>query len=75
MKIKHAQDGALVPIGEAARMTSLSPDTLRRYADKGLIPVYRTPANHRRFKVADLRKIISRDAGTVGLVKAGDEAA
>lgn len=63
MEGKHAQEeDALVPIGEASRITHLSPDTLRRYAKQGVLPVYRTPANHRRFKISDLQKLIRNDA-------------
>lgn len=38
-----------VPLREAIRKLGVSKDTLRKYADEGLIPSIRTPTNHRRF--------------------------
>lgn len=54
-------DDDLVSIAEAAKIADVHPNTLRRWSDTGLIPLYRTPSNRRRFKVADLRNIIRRD--------------
>ena len=35
-------------------MLSVYPTTLRRWADSGSIPYFRTPGRHRRFRTADL---------------------
>ncbi|MEZ4860670.1 MAG: helix-turn-helix domain-containing protein [Caldilineaceae bacterium] len=37
--------------------------TLRTWADKGEIQVFRTPGGHRRFSVADLRRFLEERAG------------
>jgi excisionase family DNA binding protein len=36
---------------DAARILQVSPDTVRRHADSGRIPCWRTPGGHRRFKL------------------------
>ncbi len=45
-------------IGEAAKYLGVFDLSLRRWAARGLIKVYRTPGGHRRFKRADLDKLI-----------------
>src|SRR5947209_20567617 len=47
--------GTTVGLGEAAALTGLSVSTLRRWADEGRLPSYRTQGGHRRFRVEDLR--------------------
>lgn len=44
----------LLSIGDAARMLGVSVDTLRRYANDGLIPVVRTLGGQRRFRLVDV---------------------
>lgn len=63
MEVTHTQDtDELVTVSEAARIAHVSNDTIRRYADKGLLPVFRTPANHRRFRVTDVQSLIKPQA-------------
>lgn len=63
MKVTHTQDAdELVTISEAARLAHVSADTLRRYGERGIITVYRTPSNHRRFRVGDVLTLNKRDA-------------
>lgn len=38
-----------VGLGEAARLLGITPQTLRRWADRGQIASYTTPGGHRRF--------------------------
>ena len=45
--------------------------TLRTWADKGDIPVFRTPGGHRRFSLADLRRFLDERAGQTGSADAG----
>jgi excisionase family DNA binding protein len=52
---EHDPAEAFVGIVEGARIARVSENTLRRWADSGRIPVYRTPGNQRRFKVSELR--------------------
>ena len=44
-------------LSRAASYLGVHPITLRRWADQGGIPVMLTPGGHRRFAVADLRRL------------------
>lgn len=55
--IDHDTEGRYVPIREAAMITSIQPQVLRKYADEGTIKSYKTPSGHRRFSYDDLQKI------------------
>lgn len=50
-------DEDLVPVTAAAKIIGVSRTTMRKYADEGLVPSQRTPTNHRRFRVGDLRRL------------------
>lgn len=52
-------DDALVALGPGAKIVGVSRTTLRKYADEGRLPVFRTPSNQRRFRVADLRALLA----------------
>lgn len=54
-------DDDMVGTIEGAEVAGVSPNTLRRWADLGRIPAYRTPGNLRRFKVGDLRNHTRRE--------------
>jgi DNA-binding transcriptional MerR regulator len=56
---KSYPDDALVALGPGAQIIGVSRTTLRKYADDGLLPVFRTPTGQRRFLVADLRALIT----------------
>lgn len=74
MGVTHTQsDDELVTVSEAARISFLSIDTIRRYADKGILPVSRTPTNHRRFRRSDVEALIT--GSTASTVPAVDAAA
>jgi diguanylate cyclase (GGDEF)-like protein/excisionase family DNA binding protein len=49
--------GATVTLGEAAEACGVSTSTVRRWADTGRIAVVRTSGGHRRFPVAELRRL------------------
>ena len=40
----------------AAELLSVSPDTVRRWADRGILTSYRLPSGHRRFEPAKVLK-------------------
>ena len=44
----------IVGIAEAARRLGVHQNTLRKWADEGIIPTLRLPSGYRRFTVADL---------------------
>jgi excisionase family DNA binding protein len=50
--------GATVGLNQAATITGLSVSTLRRWADEGRLPSYRTQGRHRRFRVEDLQRAL-----------------
>jgi diguanylate cyclase (GGDEF)-like protein/excisionase family DNA binding protein len=52
-----AAGGATVTLGEAAIACGVSASTVRRWADTGRIAVVRTSGGHRRFPVAELRRL------------------
>ena len=53
--------GDMLTVAEAAEYLGVHAATVRRWADGGDLPAYRTPTNHRRFKVADLDKAIAAE--------------
>ena len=48
---------------EACDFLGVHYTTLRSWADKGEISVFRTPGGHRRFSLADLRRFLDERAG------------
>jgi DNA-binding transcriptional MerR regulator len=52
------EDQLLTP-GEAARRYKRTPETLRRWADEGLVPCGRTETGVRVFKASDLDKFVA----------------
>jgi len=63
-----------LPLGKASRMLGVDPDTLRRWADEGRVPVFTTPGGHRRFERRALeRLVVTRQTGALGgLAAVGD---
>ena len=52
-----------VPVHEAAEALDVSPDTIRRWAKKGLIKSTRSPLNHRLFSLDELHRLQAKLAG------------
>jgi excisionase family DNA binding protein len=55
----EAMSGVTVSAGEAARRLGVSPATIQRWADGGVLHAERTPGGHRRIYVTELRRLIS----------------
>ena len=53
----EVEAGIYVPIREAVNITSIPPQSLRKYADEGAIKSYKTPSGHRRFLYEDLQRM------------------
>jgi excisionase family DNA binding protein len=52
-------------LGPAARMLGVDPDTLRRWADDGLVEAFVTPGGHRRFDRTEIDRLLdARHPGT-----------
>ncbi len=66
----------LLTINEAARRLGIHQNTLRTWADKGLVPHVKLPSGHRRFRPADIDRL-RREWGLADEEDAGsrDEAA
>ena len=48
----------LLTLGETAKILDVHPATVRRYANKGILPHIRTPGNQRRFKLSDVLRFL-----------------
>ena len=55
-------------LDEAAKKLSVHPATLREWADKGRIRMYRTPGGHRRFSAEDVLAMGSEPAPDLALL-------
>jgi len=54
----------------AERFTGLSPDTLIRYVRRGILTLFRTDGDHRRYKLSELRALCAAlDRHPAGVVK------
>lgn len=51
------QPQRLLTISQAAARLGIHPDTLRAWADKGLVPVVRTPTGYRRFDPEEIDRV------------------
>lgn len=54
----------LIRIAEAAALIGVHPNTLRAWADKGLVPVTRLPSGYRRFTTEQIEQIREQMSGT-----------
>ncbi len=52
-----AEQDAYLGAGEAARILEVSPKTVSRWSDKGLIPCITTLGGHRRFRRSTVEQI------------------
>ena len=55
----------LLTVSQAAARLGVHPDTLRAWADKGHVPVVRTPTGYRRFDPVEIDRV-RQDMGLVG---------
>lgn len=47
-------------LAETAKLLEVCPATVRRYADKGVLPHHRTPGNQRRFKLRHVLEYLEK---------------
>lgn len=59
-------------LAETAKILEVCPATVRRYADRGLLPHHRTPGNQRRFKLREVLEFLARADRSV-VESVGDE--
>jgi excisionase family DNA binding protein len=48
----------LISVGEAAAYLGVSPASLRKWSNSGVVPTYRTPGGQRRYRVEDLEEFM-----------------
>ena len=46
----------LLTISEAAAMLGISPNTLRRWADQGVVKTIKLPSGYRRFELTEIER-------------------
>lgn len=64
-QLTYPARGHWLSLKEASELLGIHFTTLRKWADDGLIRVFRTPGGHRRFSVADLRHFLETRANHV----------
>lgn len=53
----HAMRDDVITAGAAAEILGVSRESVRRYADAGLLPHHRTPGGTRRFRRSDVEAL------------------
>jgi len=58
-------------LGQAAAFLGAAQSTVRKWADKDLLPAFYTPGGHRRFRRADLEAFLAGPRGGAGAAPSG----
>lgn len=53
-----ATEGRWIGLREASRLLGVSPTTLRRWSDEGVVETFTTPGGHRRFDARSVRRLL-----------------
>jgi molybdopterin-binding protein len=61
-------------VGEAAELLGVSPDTVRRWADSGQLPVERAPGGRRRIDGKTLARFSTQRAGAPAIAPVAESA-
>lgn len=56
--MKSADQGRWLTLTQASRALGVTPNTLRRWADRGQVPSFVTPGGHRRFPLAAINSYV-----------------
>ncbi len=59
MNKSSARDEERIRLGEAAEILGVSPDTVRRWSDDGLLPAERSPGGQRLVRRADVAHLLA----------------
>ena len=57
-QIKPVEQGVWLTLTQASRKLGVTPNTLRRWADRGQIPSFVTPGGHRRFPLTAIMSFV-----------------
>ena len=60
--VTSVPDTAFLSRGDVARLFGVSPSTVTRWARTGVLPAFRTPGGHYRFRFEDMRKAAADSA-------------
>lgn len=55
------RDNEMLTIAHAARVLGVGTRTLERWTEDGLVPVFRLPNGHRRFRRSEIESLLTRD--------------
>ena len=61
--MEDAEDDRYLMPGEVARLLHVSPKTISRWAEQGLLPCIVTLGGHRRFRREEVEQVARRMAG------------
>lgn len=57
--VKTRDDDELWTPGHVARLFAVTPKTISRWDEAGILPAVRTPGGHRRFRAGQVRELIA----------------
>src|SRR6185503_10759662 len=61
-------------LGQAAKYLGVAQSTIRKWSDQGRVPAFYTPGGHRRYRRADLDKVLEAGTADEGMaVLEGDQ--
>lgn len=69
---RGATSGRWIGLREASRLLGVSPTTLRRWSDDGIVQTFTTPGGHRRFDARSIRRLLPGTASRVTLEGLGE---
>jgi excisionase family DNA binding protein len=58
MRWPDYDDDTVLTLGEVAKVFAVSPRTIRRWSDAGMLPAFRTVGGWRRFRWGDIRRTL-----------------
>ena len=74
MATDTANEARWMSLGAVSRALGINDATLRQWADRGRLPVYRTPGGHRRFLREDVEALMQERSNASGaVVPQGDD--
>lgn len=69
---RGAASGRWIGLREASRLLGVSPTTLRRWSDEGIVQTFTTPGGHRRFDARSVRRLLPGTAPRMTLEGLGE---
>jgi hypothetical protein len=60
-QLQNPKADNLASISQAAKLLSVSTKTIRNWELQGLVTPFKTPGNHRRYRVGDLWSLLGKE--------------